>query len=180
MLLVYVGALLASAGTIALQVFGGHDGNVDASHDVHAGDGSHDPGFWLIFASLRFWAFAFFAFGMVGTLATFFHLAGPAIVLATSIASGFASGSGAAIVVRRLNAKDASSHKSTDEIVGKLGRVIVPLGGAPGKVRVEVKGTIGDYVARSSEAISEGETVLVEEFDGNEALVSRAPKDLEP
>ncbi len=179
MLLVYLGALLASAGTITLQLFGGHDGNVDVAHDVHGG-GSHDPGFWLIFASLRFWAFSFFAFGMVGTLATFFHLAAPSFILAASILSGFASGGFAATVVRRLDAKDASSHKSTEEIVGKLGRVIVPLGPAPGKVRIEVKGTIGDYVARSSEAISEGETVLVEEFDGEEALVSRAPKDLEP
>lgn len=180
MLLVYVGALLASAGTIALQLFGGHDGNVGGGHDVHGGDGAHDPSFWLIFASLRFWAFAFFAFGMVGTLATFFHLAAPATIMISSIAAGVASGSLASTVVRRLNAKDASSHKSTEEIVGKLGRVIVPLGSSPGKVRVEVKGTIGDYVARSSEAISEGETVLVEEFDGQEALVSRAPKDLEP
>ncbi|MGH7281080.1 MAG: hypothetical protein ACRELY_06120, partial [Polyangiaceae bacterium] len=102
MLLVYLGALLASAGTIALQLFGGHDGSLGAGHDVHAdGSGSHDPGFWLILASLRFWAFAFFAFGMVGTLATFFHLATPAVILVSSIVAGLASGTLAATVVRR-------------------------------------------------------------------------------
>lgn len=180
MLLVYLGALLAAAGTIALQLFGGHDGSVDA-HDVHAGgDGAHDAGFWLMFASLRFWAFGMLGFGLVGTLATLFHFTHPTITLVAAIASGLASGAFAATVVRNLTTRVASSHSSPEEIVGKLGRVIVPLGGSPGKVRVEVKGTITDYVARSSETLAEGETVLVEEYDGKEAVVSRAPKDLEP
>jgi hypothetical protein len=47
-------------------------------------------------------------------------------------------------------------------------------------VRIEIKGTISDFVARATEPIAEGETVLVEEYDGKEAIVSRAPKDLEP
>jgi membrane protein implicated in regulation of membrane protease activity len=155
----------------------GADHDASAGHDVH-GDSDHDA-FWLIFASLRFWAFAFLAFGMVGTLTTLFHFASPAIALVASIVSGLASGGFAATVVRRLTAKSESSHAVPAEVVGKLGRVIVPLGASPGKVRIEVKGTISDYMARATEPISEGETVLVEEFDGNEAIVSRAPKDLE-
>jgi membrane protein implicated in regulation of membrane protease activity len=175
-LLVYVGALLASAGTIALQTLGA-DHDASAGHDtVHGGD--HDA-FWLIFASLRFWTFAFLAFGLVGTLTTLLHVATPTITLVAAIACGFASGAFAATVVRRLTTKSASSHAVPIEVVGKLGRVIVPLGTAPGKVRVEVKGTITDYVARAKETISEGETVIVEEFDGNEAIVSRAPKELD-
>ena len=101
-------------------------------------------------------------------------------MLTASILAGLGSGSLAALVVRSLTAKSSSSHIRAEEIVGRLGRVILPLGGSPGKVRVEVKGTISDYVARSSEAISEGETVIIEEYDGEQALVSRAPKDLEP
>jgi membrane protein implicated in regulation of membrane protease activity len=175
MLLVYVGALLAAAGTLALQMFGA-DHDAAAGHDVHGGD--HDA-VWLIFASLRFWTFAFLAFGMVGTLTTLFHFASPTVALVASIVSGFASGGFAATVVRRLTAKSASSHSGQTDVVGKLGRVIVPLAGSPGKVRIEIKGTITDFVARSTEPISEGETVLVEEYDGQEAIVSRAPKDLE-
>jgi membrane protein implicated in regulation of membrane protease activity len=176
-LLVYVGALLASAGTIALQTFGGgHD--AAAGHDTGHGDSDHDA-YWMIFASLRFWTFAFLAFGLVGTLTTLLHVATPTITMVAAIASGFGSGAFAATVVRRLTSKSASSHAVPIEVVGKLGRVIVPVSGAPGKVRVEVKGTISDYVARSKEAIAEGETVIVEEFDGNEAVVSRAPKELD-
>jgi membrane protein implicated in regulation of membrane protease activity len=176
-LLVYVGALLASAGTIALQTLGA-DHDASAGHDTGHGSGDHDA-FWLIFASLRFWTFAFLAFGLVGTLTTLLHVAAPTITLVAAIACGFASGIFAATVVRRLTTKSASSHAVPTEVVGKLGRVIVPLGASPGKVRVEVKGTITDYVARSQETISEGETVVVEEFDGNEAIVSRAPKELD-
>jgi membrane protein implicated in regulation of membrane protease activity len=176
-LLVYVGALLASAGTITLQMLGAdHDAG---AHDTGHDSGDHDASIWLIFASLRFWTFAFLAFGMVGTLATLFHLASPTVALVAAITCGLASGSFAATVVRRLTAKSASSHAVPIEVVGKLGRVIVPLGVSPGKVRVEVKGTISDYVARAKETIAEGETVIVEEFDGNEAIVSKAPKDLE-
>jgi len=175
-LLVYVGSLLAAAGTIALQVFGG-DHDAAGGHDVHT-DGDHDA-FYLIFASLRFWAFAFFAFGMVGTLTTLFQLASPTVALVAAIAAGFLSGAFAATVVRRLSSKSQSSHASAVEVVGRLGRVIVPLSTSPGKVRIEIKGTICDYVARSAEPIAEGETVLVEEYDGQEAVVSRAPKDLE-
>ena len=155
----------------------GADHDASAGHDVH-GSGDHDA-FWLIFASLRFWTFAFLAFGMVGTITTLFHFAPPTIALIASIGSGLASGGFAATAVRRLTAKSASSHSRVEEVVGKLGRVIVPLGGSPGKVRIEIKGTITDYVARASETIAEGETVLVEEYDGKEAVVSRAPKDLE-
>jgi membrane protein implicated in regulation of membrane protease activity len=177
-LLVYVGALLASAGTIALQTFGA-DHEASAGHDAGHGDGDHDASIWLIFASVRFWTFAFLAFGLVGTLTTLLHVASPTATIIAAIASGFASGTFAATVVRRLTSKSASSHAVPIEIVGKLGRVIVPLGTAPGKVRVEVKGTIVDYVARSKESIGEGETIIVEEFDGSEAVVSRAPKELD-
>jgi membrane protein implicated in regulation of membrane protease activity len=176
-LLVYVGALLVAAGTIALQTLGA-DHDASAGHDTGHGSGDHDA-IWMIFASLRFWTFALLAFGMVGTLATLLHVAHPTVALVAAIASGFGSGIFAATVVRRLTTKSASSHAVPIEVVGKLGRVIVPLGTSPGKVRVEVKGTITDYVARAKETIAEGETVIVEDFDGNEALVSRAPKELD-
>ncbi|MEO7113403.1 MAG: NfeD family protein [Polyangiaceae bacterium] len=177
MLLVYVGALLVAAGTIALQTLGA-DHDAGAGHDTAHGDAGHD-GFWMIFASLRFWTFALLAFGMVGTLTTLLHVAGPTVALVASIVCGFGSGAFAATVVRRLTTKSASSHTVPIEVVGKLGRVIVPLGTSPGKVRVEVKGTITDYVARAEETIAEGETVIIEDFDGNEAVVSRAPKELD-
>ncbi|MEO8878376.1 MAG: NfeD family protein [Polyangiaceae bacterium] len=176
MLLVYIGSLLAAAGTIALQMFGA-DHDAAGGHDAHT-DSDHDA-LWMIFASLRFWAFAFFAFGMVGTLTTLLHFASPTIALVSAIGAGLVSGGFAATVVRRLGAKSESSHASAGDVVGRLGRVIVPVSASPGKIRVEIKGTISDYVARSAAPIAEGETVLVEEYDGQEAVVSIAPKELE-
>ncbi|HEX7665747.1 MAG TPA: NfeD family protein [Polyangiaceae bacterium] len=178
MLLVYVGALLASLGVVALQIFAGHD--TDADHDVSHGDVNHDVGFWFVFTSVRFWAFAFLSFGIIGTLSTLLQLAPKSITLAVAIVSGLVFGTTAAFAMRKIKMQQASSHKRVDEIVGRLGRVIIPLTGSVGKVRVEVKGTIGDYAARATEPIAEGETVIVEEYDGSEAVVSKAPKDLEP
>jgi hypothetical protein len=52
--------------------------------------------------------------------------------------------------------------------------------GGRGKVRVELKGAVVDYVARSRETVETGEAVLVEEADEGEIVVSRAPKELAP
>lgn len=177
MLLVYVGALLASLGVVAIQIFAGHD--TDADSDLH-GETEHDAGLWFVFWSLRFWAFACLSFGIIGTLSTLLDLAPKPVTLVVAVGCGLLFGTTAALAMRKLKTQQSSSHKRADEIVGRVGRVIVPLGGTPGMVRVEVKGTIGDYVARATEPIGEGETIIVEEYDGKEAVVSRAPKDLEP
>jgi hypothetical protein len=63
-----------------------------------------------------------------------------------------------------------------------MGRVVVPITPqGPGKIRVEVKGTSVDLIARAREAIDMGEPVVVEEVTSDgEAQVSRAPKELAP
>jgi len=66
--------------------------------------------------------------------------------------------------------------------VGKLGRVLVPLGGnSCGKIRIEVRGQMHDYLAKTSDdAIEPGAFVLIEEIRDGIAQVSRAPDDLVP
>jgi membrane protein implicated in regulation of membrane protease activity len=123
--------------------------------------------------------FALLAFGRVGTALTLFGLAGSLWTALVATGSGLGSGFFAASVIRRLTARPATSHASAHDVVGRVGRVIVPLvPGGQGKVRVEVKGALLDYVARSKETVEAGETIVVEEASEGEVVVSRAPKEL--
>jgi len=187
----YVAALVAALGAFAIQFFsGGHDagggGGHDAGgggHDASHGDGSdhsHEASTWSLVASIRFWSFSLLAFGIVGTALTVLALAGPTLTTVLATGSGLGSGFFAAGVIRRLASRPSSSHASTKDVVGRVGRVIVPLvPGGLGKVRVEIKGAEIDYVARSRETVEAGEAVIVEESDEGEVVVSRAPKELE-
>jgi membrane protein implicated in regulation of membrane protease activity len=175
-IVVYIAALVAALGVVALQIFSGHGDT--AGHDVHGADHDND-GFGTFFASLRFWSFLLLAFGLVGTMLTLFHLAGPIVTFVLALGSGAISGVFAVSVIRRLLTKSASSNVRVDDVIGKIGRVIVPLATAGrGKVRVEIKGSMVDYVARADESLDEGESIIVEEVDGSEVVVIRAPKEL--
>jgi membrane protein implicated in regulation of membrane protease activity len=186
----YVAALVAALGAFAIQFFsGGHDaggGDHDAGaggHDATHGDGSdqaHEASAWSLVASVRFWSFALLAFGMVGTALTLLQLAGVTVTTVIATASGLGSGFFAAGVIRRLSSRPSSSHAGAKDVVGRVGRVIVPLvPGGLGKVRVDIKGAAVDYVARCNETVGAGEAVIVEESEEGEVVVSRAPKELE-
>lgn len=179
MLTAYVVTLVAGLAILIVQLAAGHDsdlGGHDAAID-HATD--HDGAPWMIVASLRFWSFALLAFGLVGTLLHLFGLAGTVLTLCLALGSGVASGVFAVTVIRRLLTRAPSSNVSRGEVVGRMARVIVPIdGAAPGKVRVELKGTWIDLVARSREPIAAGEAVIVEETAEGEVLVSKAPREL--
>jgi membrane protein implicated in regulation of membrane protease activity len=177
-LAIYLGALVVGVSVLTVQAFAGHDadgGGHDASHGEHAAP----P--WALLLSLRFWSFGLLAFGLAGSLLTFFGLAGATFSLVLSIALGFFAGAGATTVIRRMTHRGPSSQVLPGEVVGKLGRVLVSPGGAArGKVRVELRGQIVDYVAASSERLAAGDMVIIDEFDGGEVKVTKAPKELEP
>lgn len=178
MIVVYIAALVMSLGVVGIQIFAGHDTDA-AGHDVHIADHDNDASLGTFIASLRFWSFLLLAFGLVGTLLTLFQLAGPILTFALAMGSGVGSGVFAVSVIRRLLTKSASSNVKGSDVVGRIGRVVVPLASAGrGKVRVEVKGSVIDYVARANEPLDEGESIIVEELDGTEVIVIRAPKEL--
>src|SRR5262249_20410414 len=160
----YVVALALGLAILVVQLAAGHD--ADAPHGAdHPID--HDAAPWMIVGSLRFWSFALLAFGLVGTMLHAFGLAGAGGAPVLALASGIASGVVAVTVIRRLLTRGPSSNVSRSEVVGRLARVIVPLdAAAPGKVRVELRGTWVDLVARSREPIAAGEAVLVEDEAG--------------
>src|SRR5262245_48769693 len=177
MLLVYIGALVLAVGVLGFQLAIGHHG-ADADAD---GDGVPDgeAGPWTFVGSVRFWMFALLAFGLVGTLLTVFGFAGSILTAVIAIPFGLASGVFAKTVIKRLGERTPSSHGGAGEVVGQIGRVIVPLDeNARGKVRVDVKGFQVDYIARATEPIDEGETVVVEDFEEGQVVVSRAPREL--
>ena len=174
MLAVFVASLVIGLGTLLVQLFAGHDADHDVGHDADGHDGP-----LLLLASIRFWAFALLAFGLVGTLLLVFGFAGKLESTIIAAVAGVASGYVAATVVRRLQGQGTSSVANSREVVGRVGRVIVPPSTQTrGKVRVSVRGSFIDYVARSSEALEPDDAVVVEECEGGEVVVSRAPKEL--
>jgi membrane protein implicated in regulation of membrane protease activity len=175
----YLAALVAALGAFAVQLAGGHH-DAAGGHDAQgSADHGHEASAWSLVASVRFWSFSLLAFGLVGTAMTVLGLAGALMTTLLATASGIASGLFAASVIRNLTSRPATSHVQSKDVVGCIGRVLVPLvPGGRGKIRVELKGTVVDYVARSGETVDAGETVVVLEADASELVVSRAPKEL--
>ena len=178
MLSLYAACLVTGLGVLFVQLFFGHYGG----HDVHHGDGGHEITPWTVLASVRFWSFTLLAFGLVGTLLTFFSMAGGAVTLTTATLAGVASGIFSVTVISRLLQRSPQSLAWYGDVRGRVGRVVVPIAGdGRGKVRVDVKGSAVDVVARAREPLEAGEAVVVEEVSSDgEALVSRAPKELAP
>jgi len=99
--------------------------------------------------------------------------------LAISAPFGAVSGFVAASVVRRLQQKGTTSQVTDSDIIGLIGRVLVPPPATgQGKVRVRVKASYVDYVARARRAVEEGDTVVVEEVEDGVVTVMPGPKEL--
>lgn len=196
--ILYLAALIVGAGTIGVQLFMGHDTDAggadmhadfstDADMDVAGGphlDAAHEleggaGGFAAIFLSLRFWTFGLLAFGMVGTLLFYLHLASSPVTLVAALAMGLGSGFVASSVFRALKRSSVSSAAEAGDAVGQVGKVLVPCErGGHGKVRLEVRGQSIDYLATTDdESLSDGELVLVEQVEDGTLHVSKAPPD---
>jgi membrane protein implicated in regulation of membrane protease activity len=178
MMAVFLTTLVIGLGALAMQLLGGHD----AGHDTGGHDADGHDGPLVLLASIRFWAFAFLAFGLVGTLLLWFGFAGKLESAIIATVMGLVAGYVSATLVRRLQGQGTSSSATSRDVVGLVGRVIVPTSTETrGKVRVSVHGSTVDYVASSKEALELDEAVVVEECgEEGELLVSRAPKELGP
>jgi len=172
----YVIALVAGGGVLALQLVLSHD--VEGDGPTEHGDAHHDAALWPLVTSMRFWTFALLAFGLFGTIATLLG-SSTMLVLILAVLAGAGSGSLASVVVRRLSSQIAVSHSTVAEAVGRIGRVVVALEeGRPGKIRIELRGEMHDLLARATESIPVGESVIVESMERGVATVSRAPTEL--
>src|SRR5215210_1514728 len=107
---VYLGALLVGLGILVAQMVmsGGHGhGGVDHGHGEAIADDAV-----ALFLSSRFWIFFALAFGLSGTLMTFFALAGPLLVAVIAGGAGLASGLFAALAFRTVRRMSVSSSAS--------------------------------------------------------------------
>jgi hypothetical protein len=164
---------LAFGGTLlgASLVLGGKD----ADGDGH-GDGDADKGGafdWLPIASLRFWTFFLTFGGGVGTALTLLGSPASAVIVAVAASVvGLVSGVGSVAAVRALAAGSADSSTRPEQLVGTTGRLLLGAGPSePGKVRIETKNKVIDFVAVSDEVLPTGERVLVVSSQADGRLV---------
>lgn len=199
-------AFLVGGTFVALSLFGGHGHGMDAGHDLgHApaldldhdtgGDWSHDlahdasgaasidsggpvAGFGLAdLLSLRF-AFLFSAFfGLTGLALTYGADESPVFTAVVAALVGLVVGLGGQLTLRRMGEARVSSDVTSADLVGRTGRVVVPMAGeARGTVRVVSKGSVMMLPARvvaGAEAYGPGEEVVIVRMDGRTAEVVR-------
>jgi hypothetical protein len=171
----YIIALVAGGGVLALQLVLAHDADGDGAAD-HAD--AHEAALWPLVTSMRFWTFALLAFFVFGTIATLLG-SSTTLVLILAALAGAGSGTLASVVVRRLSSQIAVSHSTVAEAVGRIGRVVVALEeGRPGKIRTELRGGRHALLARAPESMPVVASVIVESMERGVATVSRAPTEL--
>jgi membrane protein implicated in regulation of membrane protease activity len=189
MFAIYLAALAAAATLFLVQLVGGgesdHGGGSEgaAGEDgTEAGAGGGDvPLLLSALTSVRAWMFFGVAFGLVGTLLDGFALSAPVVTFALALCMGVGAGGLAHYVVRRVLGVSRSSLVVADELVGKTARVLVAIrGGGRGKVRVDVRASTVDVVARAESPIDAGALVLVVGRAGDDVLVEPAPPELVP
>jgi len=177
---IFVGLVVVGVGLLALQSFGGHD--VDTDGDLSGGfdhDGADHDGPLTLLLNLRFWAFACAGAGGIGTLGLWLTDTSRAVVAVVAAMAGIAIGLLATWVLHRLQQNDSTSIASVGTSQGRVGRVVLAISeGGRGKVRLEIKGTLVDVVARADGPLEAGAEVVVTEIDGSEAHVTRVPSEL--
>ena len=141
----YLGAVAFGATLLVASVLlGGH-------HADHAGHGhGHGDAWgwgWAPVTSIRFWTFLL-AFGGAAGLALSWLGSSEAVAMGGAIGVGWTSGALAVAIIRALAKRTVSSEIAAKELVGTTGQLLLPAGPSkPGKVRVEVKGRMEDFVA---------------------------------
>lgn len=146
---------------------GGHDaGGHDHVHDHHDGDMDVDGLLaWLPLKSVRFWSF-FMAFGgAIGCALTVGGVISSAVLVAVlALVVGWATGLGAVTAVRLAGARSADSMTRPGELIGTTGILLLGAGAqSPGKIRIEVKGRVQDFIVETDDQdpLSTGTKVLV-------------------
>lgn len=149
-------------------------GGKDTDHGGHAGDAGLG---WAPITSLRFWVFLLAFGGGVGYALERMGES-PAIAGGGALGVGWASGVMAVAIIRSLAKKSGSSEVEAKELVGVTGQLVLPVGpGKPGKVRVDVKGRLEDYVANvvddAGDLPTGTQVLIVAEGDRGSLLVTK-------
>jgi hypothetical protein len=147
--------------------------------DTDHGSADADVGLaWAPVGSMRFWVFLLAFGGGAGYALT--KLGSNAMVAAVGAwVIGWAAGTIAVVVVRKVTKASVSSGVESDELIGTTGTLLLPVGkDRPGKVRVEVKGKAEDFVATIVEDGVElptgAQVLVVAEGEHGSLLVAKA------
>ncbi|MBN2724179.1 MAG: NfeD family protein [Deltaproteobacteria bacterium] len=163
----------------------GHDLDTDTADLDHIhvdhGDVSH-PGIldilFLVF-SIRFWSFFIAFFGLTGVGMTYIH--GPGIVtFLIALGMGLTAGFSISYLFRVMSRGNVSSEVSSSDMLGRTGKIIVPLSpGDNGKIRLVIKGQILDRIAISDDAEFEiGDEATVVKVEDNKVKVISTSKNI--
>ncbi|MGK7889253.1 MAG: NfeD family protein [Leptolyngbyaceae cyanobacterium] len=129
--------------------------------------------------SLRFWGVGTCFFGLTGLVLSWLspNLAG-LVIFAIALFMGLILGTAIASTFLALYYRQVNSLVQSTDLVGLMGIVEIPFDAQTrGKVRVEVKGTVADFVARTDEqdhGFEVGDRVLIVGSDNNRLWVVSA------
>ena len=190
---IYYFCLLVGGIFVALSVIGGFDGadidndfdtdieitdnfaNTQASETLLANKRHRGKLFSLPILSFKFWSFGSCFFGLTGILLSMLRPNMPLSVVAViSIAIGSFCGTAITTVLRTLQQHQADSLVRPSDVVGLSGKVEIPFDSmSRGKVRVNVRGSMVDFVAFSTHPrrFTQGELVFIVEMKGNKVWV---------
>jgi hypothetical protein len=150
-------------------------GGKDTAHGGHDFDVSVA---WAPIASIRFWIFLM-TFGGGAGLAIDYFEDNAWLAAGGAIGVGWLSGVLAVGVIRSLSRGSATSQVDTKELVGVTGKLVLPVAtGKPGKVRLDVRGRIVDYIAHAvddtPELLTGSNVLIVEPKPDGSVVVAKA------
>jgi membrane protein implicated in regulation of membrane protease activity len=166
-------ALIVGAGLLLFSLLG----DADSGHGADvAGDGQDGDPHGMRILSMRTATYFLFAFGATGVLA---GLTGAGALITALVAggAGVLSGGLSAAAFRWLQQNQSGALAADDSLVGRIGRVILPLSEhGMGKIEIERSGREIELLARpfdkqprTPEAWT---TVVIIDVEGGTALVS--------
>ncbi len=153
------------------------DGDFDKDIDLSADHGGLDMEAWLPFLSLRFWTFAFFSFGMSGSILTFLGNGfGETITFIISLILGLTLGYGISWTFQKLKKDSVTAStetKSFEQHEGTVQLTIRP--NSQGKIRLRVDNQIVDIraITQDLQEIPIGSKVIVVSVEDGVANVTR-------
>ena len=131
-----------------------------------------------ILKSLKFWTFGSCFFGLTGLILSFLQPGlAPGGIVAIAAGMGLLCGTAMAWILLALRRRQADSLVRSEDLVGLTGIVEIPFDATQkGKVRLQVKGSMVDFVALTDERklLPKGEPVVVMGTKNNRVWVVSA------